>query len=167
MSQLPTSNFHLHVPLTIVMRSVMKPSLLSNTFRSGSACIRSTQRSLTTTHPPCSKQLPRAAIRSSFPRAQLQQTFRRSYADAIPPVTKRRGRGFLRWSWRAVYISALGGVGYMSYVIYMLRTPDEQFNPDPSKKTLVILGTLSYYRPVNQWHDVDRDQAPAGARFLF
>ncbi|KAL8751964.1 MAG: hypothetical protein Q9199_006074 [Rusavskia elegans] len=71
----------------------------------------------------------------------LQQTLRRSYADAIPPVTKRRGRGFLRWSWRAVYISALGGVGYMSYVIYMLRTPDEQFNPDPSKKTLVILGT--------------------------
>lgn len=28
----------------------------------------------------------------------------------------------------------------MSYVIYILRTPDDQFNPDPSKKTLVILG---------------------------
>lgn len=129
----------LHVPLTTLMRSVMKPSLLSHSFRSASACFRSTQRSLTTTttHPPCSRQRP---IRSSFPRVQLHQTSRRSYADTIPPVTKRRGRGFLRWSWRAFYLSALGGVGYMSYVIYMLRTPDDQFNPDPSKKTLVILG---------------------------
>ncbi len=128
----------LHVPLTIHMRSVMKPSLLSHSFRSASACFRSTQRSLTTTtHPPCSRQLP---IRSSFPRLQLHQAWRRSYADRISPVTKRRGRGFLRWSWRAFYLSALGGVGYMSYVIYILRTPDDQFNPDPSKKTLVILG---------------------------
>lgn len=45
----------------------------------------------------------------------------------------------------------------MSYVIYMLRTPDEQFNPDPSKKTLVILGTLIFHRYVVQWHAVNTD----------
>ena len=153
-------------PLTMSMRSAMKPSLLSNTFRSGSACIRTTQRSLTTTHRPCSRQLPRAAIRSSFPRTQLQHSWRRSYADSIPSATKRRGRGLLRWSWRAFYLSALGGVGYMSYVIYMLRTPDEQYNPDPSKKTLVILGTTYPLRLVIQWLDVDQNQEPAGVRFL-
>ena len=54
----------------------------------------------------------------------------------------------------------------MAYVIYMLRTPDEQYNPDPSKKTLVILGTTYPLRLVIQWLDVDQNQEPAGVRFL-
>lgn len=33
------------------------------------------------------------------------------------------------------------GTGYLSWVIYELRTPPEQLEVDPSKKTLVILGT--------------------------
>lgn len=41
-----------------------------------------------------------------------------------------------------MYLSALGGIGWLSYSIYQLRTPNEQFEPDPSKKTLVILGIL-------------------------
>jgi NADH:ubiquinone reductase (non-electrogenic) len=46
----------------------------------------------------------------------------------------------LRWIWRATYLSLLGGIGYLAYSVYELRTPDEQFEPDPSKQNLVILG---------------------------
>ncbi|MCJ1478850.1 NADH:ubiquinone oxidoreductase [Lambiella insularis] len=83
----------------------------------------------------------RAISKSSFSRTILQQSFRRSYADTVSPVTKRRGRGFFRWTWRLTYLSTIGGIGYLGYTIYLLRTPQEQFDPDPSKKTLVILGT--------------------------
>lgn len=38
-------------------------------------------------------------------------------------------------------MSAIGGAAYLGYIIYALRTPPEQFQPDPNKKTLVILGT--------------------------
>lgn len=120
----------------------MKPSVWSSPLRCVCKGFRSNQRSLTTAHRPID-QTPRcAAIRPSLPRAQLQQTFRRSYADAVSPTTKRRGRGFFRWTWRLTYLSALAGVGYLTYTIYLLRSPNEQFNPDPSKKTLVILGRL-------------------------
>ena len=72
-----------------------------------------------------------------------QPTFRRAYADLAPsPVTKRRGRGFFRWTWRLTYLSAMGGTAWLGYSIYLLRTPQEQFDPDPGKKTLVVLGML-------------------------
>jgi NADH:ubiquinone reductase (non-electrogenic) len=82
----------------------------------------------------------RAMARQMPSNLALRQSFRRSYADVVPPVAKRRGGGFFRWTWRFVYLSAIAGTGYLSYIIYELRTPDEQFDPDPSKKTLVILG---------------------------
>lgn len=146
----------------------MKPSLFSCTLRPRSACVWSSQRSLTTAHRPRLQHLPRAAIASPFPRAQVQQAFRRTYADGLPsPPTKRRGRGFFRWSWRVTYITALGAVGYFSYAIYLLRTPDEQYNPDPSKKTLVVLGKSLSSRLGNKWHEVDQGQALAGAPFPF
>lgn len=147
--------------------AAMKPSNLSSSLRFVSSCVRSSRRNLTTVHRPIT-QTPRcAAIRPPLPRAQLLQAFRRSYADAVSPITKRRGRGFFRWTWRLTYLSVLGGVGYLTYTIYLLRSPNEQFNPDPSKKTLVILGTLQI--PSNysvdgscpNWH-----QAPAGAPCL-
>ncbi|MCJ1377057.1 NADH:ubiquinone oxidoreductase, partial [Xylographa soralifera] len=86
-------------------------------------------------------QSPRATPRTPFSNANLQSSFRRSYADTLSPVTKRRGRGFFRWTWRLTYLSAIGGTAYLAYNIYTLRTPQEQFDPDPSKKTLVVLGT--------------------------
>ncbi|MCJ1321386.1 NADH:ubiquinone oxidoreductase [Xylographa vitiligo] len=86
-------------------------------------------------------QCSRATLRSPFSNTNIQSSFRRSYADAISPVTKRRGRGFFRWTWRLTYLSAIGGTAYLAYNIYTLRTPQEQFDPDPSKKTLVVLGT--------------------------
>lgn len=38
-------------------------------------------------------------------------------------------------------LGLLGGTGYLGYSIYLLRHPEEQLEPDPSKKTLVILGS--------------------------
>jgi len=75
---------------------------------------------------------------------------RRGYADAAAPSPspspapkpKKRFR-FLRWAWRLTWLTGLGLTGAMAYSIYELRHPEEQFEPDPSKKTLVILGMTS------------------------
>jgi NADH:ubiquinone reductase (non-electrogenic) len=45
------------------------------------------------------------------------------------------------WTWRLTYLSTLGGVAYLGYGIWVLRHPVEQEEPDPKKKTLVVLGT--------------------------
>lgn len=84
----------------------------------------------------------RAHVKPAVPRYVLQQSFRRSYADAIPPKTKRKGRSVLRWTWRVTYLSAIGGLVYIGYGIYVLRSPPEQLEPDPTKKNLVILGAF-------------------------
>ena len=67
---------------------------------------------------------------------------RRGYADAAPspaPKPKKRFRA-LRWAWRLTWLSAIGLTGTVAYSIFELRQPPEQITPDPSKKTLVILG---------------------------
>jgi len=77
----------------------------------------------------------------------LQQ--RRGYADETtgpvavlsPPKPNKRRFRVLRWLWRLPYLSAVAGVVYIGYGIYQDRHPDPQIEPDPSKKTLVILGT--------------------------
>jgi hypothetical protein len=76
----------------------------------------------------------------------LQQSFRRGYAQApqvvLSPTPKPKKRfRFFRWIWRITYLSALSGVAFLTYQIWDLRNPREQFEPDPSKKTLVVLGT--------------------------
>ena len=105
-----------------------------------------------------------AIKRPSLSTAILRQSFRRSYADTVSPVTKRRGRGFLRWTWRLTYLSAIGGIGWLGYSIYILRTPQEQFDPDPSKKTLVILGMFT---PWCSMAGADLAKALVGAPFPF
>lgn len=79
-----------------------------------------------------------------LPRSQLQQSFRRSYADApeakLSPAKPKKRFRILRWLWRLTYLSALGFAGWVGYQIWYLRNPSEQFEPDPKKKTLVVLG---------------------------
>ncbi|ODM16853.1 External alternative NADH-ubiquinone oxidoreductase, mitochondrial [Aspergillus cristatus] len=77
----------------------------------------------------------------SFQRAAA----RRTYADAAPaptpaPKPKKKFR-FLRWTWRLTLLTGAGLTGMLAYSIYELRHPIEQIEPDPSKKTLVVLGT--------------------------
>lgn len=71
----------------------------------------------------------------------IQKTFRRGYATEGPVKPPTRRFRWLTYLWRATYLSTLAGVGYMGYQIYETRYPQEQIEPDPSKKTLVILGT--------------------------
>ena len=121
------------------------------------------RRTFTTAQKPTKLRSSYAAIRPSFRKLELQQSFRRSYADAISQPTKRRGRGFFRWTWRLTYLSFIGGTAYLFYNIYSLRTPNEQYPPDPTKKTLVILGILT---PSDQSIAIDRSQVLVGDRSL-
>lgn len=67
---------------------------------------------------------------------------RRAYATEAPaPAAPKKKRfRFLRWTYRLTVLGMLAGTGYLGYHIYLLRHPEEQVEPDPSKKTLVILG---------------------------
>lgn len=78
----------------------------------------------------------------------LRQAVRRASTESTPagpaPKPKRRFRA-LRITWRLTQIAALAGLGYMGYSIWEMRNPGDQPLPDPSKKTLVILGELSRF----------------------
>ncbi|KAK7393976.1 NADH:ubiquinone oxidoreductase [Neonectria punicea] len=71
--------------------------------------------------------------------------FRRAYADEAPKSKPKPKAGklrrTLRWTWRFTYLSVLATVGYTCYVVWDDRHPNEQVQPDPTKKTLVVLGT--------------------------
>ncbi|CAK7225857.1 NADH:ubiquinone oxidoreductase [Sporothrix bragantina] len=76
----------------------------------------------------------------------LSRQFARQYASEAPGADQAapksgRLRTAFRWIWRLTYISALGVFVYIGYEIYQDRNPEPQVPRDPSKKTLVILGT--------------------------
>lgn len=81
---------------------------------------------------------------NAFNRPALRQSFRRQYSEQISPETKvkakRGGFRMLRWAWRITLWSTVAGLGYFAYEVYEMRHPPDQPDPDPSKKTLVILG---------------------------
>jgi NADH:ubiquinone reductase (non-electrogenic) len=86
-------------------------------------------------------------LRASQSRHSIHRTARRSYAATAPapvpaPAPKKRFR-FLRWTYRLTLLTGLGLAGTICYNIYTLTHPVEQIEPDPDKKTLVILGTWS------------------------
>ncbi|KAI0199689.1 hypothetical protein F4808DRAFT_431746 [Astrocystis sublimbata] len=78
-------------------------------------------------------------------RLVASRQFARTYADIAPQPPKKKKSGKIRttfrWMWRATYLSLIVGVGAVIYDGYLDRHPDDQFTPDPSKKTLVVLGT--------------------------
>ncbi|KAK5098290.1 NADH:ubiquinone oxidoreductase [Lithohypha guttulata] len=88
------------------------------------------------------------AVKPSLQQSVLRQTFRRHYADQAPQAmlspaaTKpKKRRGVFKTIWRITQITFLGGVAYLAYTVYDLKNPPDQFEPDPSKKTLVVLGS--------------------------
>lgn len=115
---------------TLAMRSMASPSIMRLSTVS--------RRTITTT----SQALRAKPLRSNGLQS-IACVARRGYADAAAPSPapkpKKRFRA-LRWAWRLTWLSALGLTGVMAYSIYELRHPEEQYEPDPSKKTLVILG---------------------------
>ena len=126
------------------MKQAIRPLLRLNALQTASSSSNvSARRTLSTfSHRPSNPQLQlsRALIKPSFPRSTFQQSFRRSYADVSAPKPKGRIRTTLRWLWRFTYWGVIGFLGYTGYTIYLLKTPSEQEDADPSKKTLVILG---------------------------
>ncbi|CZS98889.1 hypothetical protein WAI453_008502 [Rhynchosporium graminicola] len=74
-------------------------------------------------------------------RSKLNQNSRRAYADIAPVVKRRKRFPLFKTVWRLTYLSAIAGTAYLAYGVYDLRHPDDQFEPDPNKKNLVILGT--------------------------
>ena len=84
------------------------------------------------------------SLRYGTANRTVQRSGRRSYADASPAPKPKRRAGVFRWMWRLTLLSGAGIVGTLGYSIYSQRHPVEQFDPDPSKKTLVILGTLLF-----------------------
>lgn len=77
-------------------------------------------------------QLQRRQASTEAPAATL------SPSQSEPPKKKFRK---LRFLWRLIQLSLVGGLGYTAYSIYQERHPADQAEPDPSRKTLVILGT--------------------------
>lgn len=55
--------------------------------------------------------------------------------------SKKKRFPFFKTLWRLTYTSALLGAAWTSWSIYDYRHPADQQKPDPSKKTLVILGS--------------------------
>ncbi|KAF2710071.1 external NADH-ubiquinone oxidoreductase-like protein [Pleomassaria siparia CBS 279.74] len=81
--------------------------------------------------------------RPVFQQMALRQSIRQQSTE-VPKVAvkpKKKRAGFFRWTWRLSKLAAVGGAGYVGYGIWEMRNPDDQPPPDPSKKTLVILGT--------------------------
>ncbi|CAZ85845.1 unnamed protein product [Tuber melanosporum] len=86
--------------------------------------------------------VPRQIIRQGF-KPEPTQSFRRGFAsDATIPRPKPRKRfRTLRIAWRLTLGLTFLGTGWLAYSIYETRFPREQIEPDPAKKTLVILGS--------------------------
>ena len=80
----------------------------------------------------------------------LRQTIRQQSTETpkIDVKTKKKGFRLLRWTWRATYLSAIAGVAWVGYGIWDMRHPDDQAQPDPTKKTLVVLGGCTHNQSI-------------------
>lgn len=74
----------------------------------------------------------------------VARQFRREYADVAPLKKPGKIRRTFRWVWRLTYLSTLGLFAYVGYTVYEDRHFEDQVEFDPTKKTLVILGTLTH-----------------------
>ncbi|EPS39188.1 hypothetical protein H072_7025 [Dactylellina haptotyla CBS 200.50] len=82
------------------------------------------------------RQQTRRITNLSEPKNEASSTV----ATANPVAPKKRFRA-LRFIWRLTWLSAVGGMAYLTYHIYDSKHPPEQLPADPSKKTLVVLGS--------------------------
>ncbi|KKA29086.1 hypothetical protein TD95_005235 [Thielaviopsis punctulata] len=78
---------------------------------------------------------------SALSRSGAVLQLARAYSDKAAPKSTSKVRKYLGWTWRTIYLSTLAGLGFTAWVIYDDRNPAPQKPIDPSKKTLVVLGT--------------------------
>jgi len=60
-----------------------------------------------------------------------------------PPPPPKKKAGVIRWTWRFTKAALAGSLAYLGWTMYDFRNPADQIEPDPSKKTLVVLGKAS------------------------
>ncbi|KAK9446727.1 uncharacterized protein V1518DRAFT_423374 [Limtongia smithiae] len=88
--------------------------------------------------------LPSSALALRLRGAARAAARAESTAAAPPPAAAPKKSGFKRAStllWRLTYGSAFLSVGWLGYHIYDGRHPADQLPPDPTKKSLVVLGS--------------------------
>lgn len=149
----------LPLPITPVARVPVAVSSLQTTSMSIAAAVTAARpqafaqaraggslarRSFATTSQPLLSRVTLNTSSPARPSRIIHPRHRRGYAEyaeaiAGPPKKPKRA-GFLRWTWRLTKAGAVAGFAYLAFTIYQGRHPNEQFDPDPSKKTLVILG---------------------------
>ena len=99
------------------------------------------RRAYTTQRPSLLASRARWTSRPVQSQISLRQSFRqKSNLASDQQQTKKSGFRFLRWTWRLTWVSAVAGLAYVGYGIYETRNPVDQPPPDPTKKTLVVLG---------------------------
>jgi NADH:ubiquinone reductase (non-electrogenic) len=90
---------------------------------------------------------PRRALISESRQVAVTQQIRRAHTETTPalpePPKERRRFRKLRWLWRAPLLASLAGIAYVGWGVYEERNPGPQVEPDPSKKTLVVLGEFN------------------------
>lgn len=91
--------------------------------------------------------LRRQAFKPTIQSQMFQSHFKRAYASEAAPVAKppKSRFRFLKYAWRGTYTLAITGTVWLAYSIYETRFPKEQIAPDPTKKTLVILGKHTFF----------------------
>ncbi|KAK2460222.1 hypothetical protein APHAL10511_007757 [Amanita phalloides] len=84
----------------------------------------------------------RSRLLPTYPRAPLLKAPRlNAPSSTLTTVTKSKWRSFLQFLGRATLITILGSAGTFYYVTYRERHPGPQLPPDPTKKTIVVLGS--------------------------
>ncbi|KAH8148416.1 uncharacterized protein LAJ45_07518 [Morchella importuna] len=85
------------------------------------------------------------AFKPSIQNQITRSSFKRAYAsEASPAPAKKAPKNrfrYVKYAWRGTYTLAIVGTVWLAYSIYETRFPKEQTEPDPTKKTLVILGS--------------------------
>ena len=103
-----------------------------------------------------------------FSNSSALRLFRSRGNGAEGQVRPKKRFRLLRWTFRLTYLSLILGIGYVGYGIYIGRSPAEQMEPDPNKKTLVVLGMfVSHDQREGDQHELIQYQELAGDPSLF
>ncbi|KAI5836820.1 hypothetical protein DFP73DRAFT_581273 [Morchella snyderi] len=85
------------------------------------------------------------AFKPSIQNQIARSSFKRAYASEASPASVNKAPinrfRYFKYAWRGTYTLAIVGTVWLAYSIYETRFPKEQTEPDPTKKTLVILGS--------------------------
>ncbi|KAF3918034.1 hypothetical protein ABW21_db0204394 [Orbilia brochopaga] len=124
-----------------IAATAARRSILQSTLRPASRCLIRRPPSTPFTAPFSPLRAPQR-LQTQYSRSFATEA--KAAATAPPPspakAPRKKFRVF-RFLWRLTWLSALGGFAYLGYHVYDSKNPPEQLGFDPTKKTLVILGS--------------------------